>query len=126
MCGGEKKRKKNINKCVDERKRDKEKTADKFLMGTLMIKLTTMKFDDKCGRDAWVCPWNDKFDYSIKDSKNECGRVSFLFILYRILASLVWAIINEILINWPVCLIKKMQGFKQLEHHSVHLVSQGA
>ena len=25
MCGGEKKRKKNINKCVDERKRDKEK-----------------------------------------------------------------------------------------------------
>ena len=30
----------------------KEKTADKFLMGTLMIKLTTMKFDGKCGRDA--------------------------------------------------------------------------
>ena len=52
MCGGEKKRKKNIYKCVDERKRDKEKTADKFLMGTLMIKLTTMKFDGKCGRDA--------------------------------------------------------------------------
>ena len=29
MCGGEKKRKKNINKCVDERKRDKEKNKIK-------------------------------------------------------------------------------------------------
>ena len=29
VCGGEKKMKKNINKCVDERKRDKEKNKIK-------------------------------------------------------------------------------------------------
>ena len=42
MCGGEKKRKKNINKCVDERKRDKEK--DKINNKKLKLRNVTIIF----------------------------------------------------------------------------------
>ena len=42
MWGGEKKRKKNINKCVDKRKRDKEK--NKINNKKLKLRNTTIIF----------------------------------------------------------------------------------
>ena len=104
------------------------KTADKSLAGTLMAKLTTMKFDGMRGIQEHVLEMTNL----TPQLKTLGMNVDEFFLVQFILNSLPPQInYNTMKDKWNLNQLTNMLNqekakLKQLEQHSIHLVSQGA
>jgi hypothetical protein len=108
------------------------KTADKPLVGTLKAKLTTMKFDGTCGIQEHVLEMTNL----AAQLKTLGMNVDEFFLVQFILNSLppqygsFQINYNTMKDKWNLNQLANMLNqeearIKQLEQHSVHLVSQG-